>query len=85
MRVDQPGQAGVLAQIQVWQISWRAGIARIDAFESSITDNDEAATSGVVGQAVDQRAATNSDAAAVRVEWYFRNLGFRIRLASCQE
>ena len=30
------------AQIQVWQISWRTRIARIDAFESSITDNDEA-------------------------------------------
>ena len=65
MRVDQPRKTGVLAQIQVWQISWRTGIARIDAFESSITDNDDAAFDGIVGQAIDQRAATNSNVAAV--------------------
>ena len=65
MRVDQPGQAGVLAEVQVGQIGGRPGIARIDALESSITDNDEAVFSGVVSQAIDQRAATNRDATAV--------------------
>jgi len=65
MRVDQPRQAGELTQIKVRQISRRRGFARIDALESSITDNDEAVFSGVVSQAIDQRAATNRDATAV--------------------
>lgn len=68
MRINQPGQAGVLAEIQVWQISRRRGIARIDALESSITDKDEAVFSVVVGQTIDQCAATDSNAAAVRDE-----------------
>jgi len=41
------------AQIQVWQFSWRARIVRIDAFASSITDNDE------VGGAPSQATRTN--------------------------
>ena len=68
MRIDQTRQAGVLAEIQVWQISRRPGIARADALESPVTDNDEAVFSVLVGQTINQRAATDSNAAAVRGE-----------------
>jgi hypothetical protein len=68
MRVNEPRKAGVLAQVQVGQVGRRSGIARIDAFEPSITDNNEAAIHGIVSQAIDQRAATNSNTAVVRIE-----------------
>lgn len=68
MRVNEPWQAGVLAQVQVWQVGRRSGITRIDAFESSITDNNDAVIDGIIGQAIDQRATTNSNAAVVRIK-----------------
>jgi hypothetical protein len=65
MRVDQAGQAGAIAEIQLRHVADAAGCAVDDRGDSPMFDNDDLVVPDFPGKAVDELAATNGETAAV--------------------
>ena len=78
MRVDQPGQAGVLLEFEPRHTGWHFRIAGNDGGDSTVFDNHEPVGHRLVRETVDERAAAHRDSTAVRVIRYLRDRCFRL-------